>query len=1312
MVDEKLPDLCRAVCGPLSRAELSTHFPAFYQALVAKAGRGGRVDSSFRRGEESLMDFATLKSQFDHSAELREVCARVMAERHAWNGAYSVLPTPERSLSAARYALLRGEGADFANMYEAYKHSCLGGMHPDASLAEFWDRVLGPMWEGVEYLPPGNARDELLAMRAERFMLTPPPPGASPVCTVGLPYLQSLGYSLLRAESAMLLNAPATQLTRREEELRAACRELRRGKWDAAYRSFRRTLGDRVMLPEEVRAIRGVSVLVLACIVAIHVGAPERLVACWVRSARELMIRAQSTVDDAGARDLAHFFDALLMWDALANRGLVLIEIPQNLSALACVPFAMGARRIFSSIAGQITLSRLVESTLQLAAQGQRLLASYAASALVGMPELGEVDQAALRQLLAVDFMPLFPPSTKADSGLNQVSLLMQEMSAPQAGSVYWDIFADAGGYIKRLEARHVRDNVQAAGTKIELSEVLNAFSHSGHDARDAAVVGLLSTLPKANCRSVPMYAAVLEGHPRLRLALRSGGRRLVRVVSRRPVLNVGCGETGLNLYLDKKQFTRIVRGEGHEVSLPYFRPAMQRMVDYLSSGVISIDWRSHEEEVRWLLAQLELSFSLQGEVPAHLRNVRRSDGSLVVRTSPSGQGYRLSILIQHSPQVEVYSEPGQGESVMLLTMADERCCCVQRNIEAEICAAKSLLQSCPTLAEAKEEGRFTRYIASKGELLSALLDLQRSCVPVIWRSFLSDESMVVDDATHAPLEITVPEVGRDWLEIGADLTVNEDLVLSIGQLLEGLEHQEGGFLPLEGGKRYVYLPQPLRNRLYTMGGILRQEHRKYLLPLAAIPAFVSQWEARNLPRPLLERYDMLHECDAIPVPRGLKATLREYQAAGFRWLLARARAGLGACLADDMGLGKTLQVLALLLEQAYAGPSLVVVPLSLCSNWITEAERFAPELKMLSYTPARRGSGKRPALGPGEVLVVSYGQMVANDAYFTEQEWNLIVLDEAQAIKNPDSRRARTACKLRGAARVCLSGTPVENCLVDLWSIMHFLNPSLLGPKSSYVNAGHQAVDRLKRLVAPLILRRTKAEVLPQLPPITEVMIGVEFSPDERALYESCRRLAVARARNCGSPVTLLTELTRLRRICCHAALIQSSYSGSSSKMTAMLDLVKNLRKAGHKALVFSQFTDVLDLAQQALEGAGLSLLRLDGSTPASKRSELVNLFQSGSAQAFLISLKAGGFGLNLTAADYVILLDPWWNPAVEDQAAGRSHRIGQHNPVTVCRLIVRDTVEERVMQMHDAKRMLAESVVSEGAMPLEMLREVLLQS
>ncbi len=448
--------------------------------------------------------------------------------------------------------------------------------------------------------------------------------------------------------------------------------------------------------------------------------------------------------------------------------------------------------------------------------------------------------------------------------------------------------------------------------------------------------------------------------------------------------------------------------------------------------------------------------------------------------------------------------------------------------------------------------------------------------------------------------------------------------------------------------------------------------------------------------------------------PADLQAELRDYQVAGYQWLANLSRWGLGGCLADDMGLGKTVQTLGVLLDRADKGPALIVAPTSVGVNWVRETQRFAPSLIAHLYREHDRDELIQSAAA-GQLVITSYQMMQRDVARFASRQWATLVLDEAQYIKNFQTKTSQAVRQLQvDWCVVALSGTPLENHLGELWSLMRVLCPGLLGSWDRFRERFGEPIeryrdrDRLKALsnvIKPFILRRTKQEVLTELPPRTEVVLTAELSPAERKRYDAARLAALSdltagkgEENDQQKRIRVLAWLTRLRQLSCHPALVDSRWNKSSAKLDLFLSTVEELRENNHRALVFSQFVQHLSLVRAALDKQGVRYQYLDGSTPPARRQEAVDRFQAGEGDLFLISLKAGGTGLNLTAADYVLHLDPWWNPAVEDQATDRAHRIGQLRPVTVYRLVAKDTIEEQILSMHEDKRELLSGVL-EGA-------------
>jgi len=396
-----------------------------------------------------------------------------------------------------------------------------------------------------------------------------------------------------------------------------------------------------------------------------------------------------------------------------------------------------------------------------------------------------------------------------------------------------------------------------------------------------------------------------------------------------------------------------------------------------------------------------------------------------------------------------------------------------------------------------------------------------------------------------------------------------------------------------------------------------------------------------------------------------------------------------------------------MLLRRGADGPALVIAPMSVCFNWEAELHRFAPTLN-----PCMFGAGDRDAffaeLGPRDVVITSYGLLHTEAERLQAVHWNTAILDEAQAIKNTLTKRSQAAMSLTSDFRLIMTGTPIENHLGELWNLFQFINPGLLGSIEQYHQRFALPIERdqnrdvrqqLKRLVQPFLLRRTKTQVLSELPPRIEVTVPVTLSEEETVLYEAARQRAVIQltkdsdAR--GRHVRILAEIMRLRRACCHPSLLLPDCGLPGAKLAAFSETIDELLENKHKALVFSQFVDHLSILRAELDRKGVSYQYLDGSTPMRERKQSVDAFQNGEGDVFLISLRAGGTGLNLTAADYVLHMDPWWNPAVEDQAADRAHRMGQLRPVTIYRFITRGTIEDKILELHATKRDLADSLL-----------------
>jgi hypothetical protein len=509
----------------------------------------------------------------------------------------------------------------------------------------------------------------------------------------------------------------------------------------------------------------------------------------------------------------------------------------------------------------------------------------------------------------------------------------------------------------------------------------------------------------------------------------------------------------------------------------------------------------------------------------------------------------------------------------------------------------------------------------------------------------------------------------------------------------------------LDGGGGWALLPKVwLREHIEALERIIEASKAGGRLPPRLLPEINDICAALGVEVPdyFSKLREGLADIERIPdaaLPSDLSAELRPYQRLGVNWINFLHSHGLGALIADDMGLGKTLQTLC-----ALRGRVLVVCPTSVISSWREQCERFRPGLSLSVYHGARRELGSDSA-----ITVTSYGLLRMDIAALSEVEWDTVVLDEAQMIRNPRSQVAQAAARLKAKYKIALSGTPVENSLDDLWSQCSFLNPGLLGSYSAFqerfadpIAAGD--LDRgleLRRKVAPFILRRMKRDVARDLPPKTEVVVECELSEQERSVYEALLGSAIGDLRGIVSrgegALSALEALLRLRQACCHRGLLPGMAADSSSKVELLIDYLIRSKANGHRALVFSQWTSLLDRIEPHLKSNDLSFVRIDGST--ADRGSVVDSFQSdGGADLMLLSLKAGGVGLTLTAADHVYIVDPWWNPAVEDQAADRAYRIGQRNPVIVHRLVAKDTVEERILKLQESKRGLLSAALGAG--------------
>ena len=681
------------------------------------------------------------------------------------------------------------------------------------------------------------------------------------------------------------------------------------------------------------------------------------------------------------------------------------------------------------------------------------------------------------------------------------------------------------------------------------------------------------------------------------------------------------------------------------------------------------------------------------------------SDSKIRVQLLPMGDSFKAELFAKPFGTHPPYCKPGKGGKTLICNENGEQLQ-VLRNLSDETKNANALMQDIQSLESIEIIDGLIEFDDPLDSL--SLLDIlgnhQDKCV-VEWPE--GERFKIKGTAGFGNLKFNIKsKVG--WFDLQGELKVNEGTVLSIQELLQLSHKSKTRFVELKDGE-FLALSEQLKKQLeelYTFSTSGKDGLQINKFASVALTDFfddVKDLKADKSWKEFQTRIKTVEKTD-IELPNNLQAELRPYQVEGFRWMARIAQWEGGVCLADDMGLGKTLQSLAILLHRASLGSALVVCPVSVVPNWINEVAKFAPTLTVKILTSGNREQILNN-LGPNDLLITSYGILQSEEKSLSKTVFATIVLDEAHAIKNFTTKTSKAAMLLQSPFRVALTGTPIQNHLGEVWNLFNFINPGLLGTQKHFTDTfiktdNEMARKHLKKLIAPFILRRLKSAVLEELPPKIEVVKKITLSDKETAYYEALRRQAIINLESDDSAqgtkhLKALAEITRLRQVCCNVALVDPNQNIGSSKMAVFLEIVGDLTENKHRALVFSQFVTHLSLVRVELDKLGIKYQYLDGSSPMNEREQSVKKFQGGEGDLFLISLKAGGLGLNLTAADYVIHLDPWWNPAIEDQASDRAHRFGQSRPVTVYRLVAENTIEEKIIELHNTKRDLADSLL-----------------
>ncbi len=808
-----------------------------------------------------------------------------------------------------------------------------------------------------------------------------------------------------------------------------------------------------------------------------------------------------------------------------------------------------------------------------------------------------------------------------------------------------------------------------------------------------------------------------IVGHP---LIFTTGNRtQPLEITTRRPQLLIRKSSSGLQLQLDPQpngdHEVVVMKDGAHRLVLVTFTREQLKLAGILD-GVLDVP-KSGEADVLATAKSLSSLLSVQSDVTF-------KDNSADVKAKkipaeprphlhllPFHAGVRAEFFVQPFGEHGPFFAPGQGGENVFAEVLGESVS-TKRDLKRETKLVNEIVAACPSLSKLADDELSAFEFSFADEALELLLEIEplreKGKLIVHWPQ--GQSLKLAGSADTAQLRVRI-ERDKDWFAASGELVVDELMTLDMMQLIDFVSVSPSRFVQVSDG-RFLAITEQLRKRVMELAAYGDRSKTSLRIPQirAAAMMDLDEWCAVKSDKHWKACLKKIRSAGDVvaEVPSTLNAELRDYQIEGFRWLCRLAHWGAGACLADDMGLGKTLQAIALLLHRGATGPALVIAPTSVCFNWEAELQKFAPTLK-----PRIFGAGDREAffkdLGPRDVVITSYGLLNNEAERLQAVQWHTAILDEAQAIKNTMTKRSQAAMSLSADFRLILTGTPIENHLGELWNLFQFINPGLLGSIEQFHERFALPIERdrnpharqnLKRLVQPFLLRRTKTQVLSELPSRTEVTVPVTLPDDEALIYEAARQRAVKELTKKtddprGQHVKILAEIMRLRRACCHPSLLLPECDLPGAKLTAFSETIDELLVNKHKALVFSQFVDHLSILRAELDRKKVKYQYLDGSTPMKERQRSVEAFQNGEGDVFLISLKAGGTGLNLTAADYVLHMDPWWNPAVEDQAADRAHRMGQLRPVTIYRFITRGTIEDKILALHATKRDLADSLL-----------------
>ncbi len=912
----------------------------------------------------------------------------------------------------------------------------------------------------------------------------------------------------------------------------------------------------------------------------------------------------------------------------------------------------------------------------------------------------------------------LVPPEESWQRALSALSALKEaeiaEFKEPKVRLAWFVEFTDGFLTIYPRQQKRKKNGIWPRGRQVSLQRLFNKEDVDFLSKQDQEII---STLKESTVRGVTSYdfdmsrtLPSLIGHPLLFLA--ESPETPVEITAGVPELFVSKLGDRLLLRLTPEigdEPTIAIREDRARFKIIKVTQEHRRIVEIIGSDGLTIP-EDAKDQVLNTLGILSSSVTVHSEIGPPASDVPQvpADPTPVLQLTPVGSGFRLAMLIRPFGSRGPYLQPAYGSHTLIAEINGQKqqTC---RDFDQEKNKCQEVIDGCPLL-DREDHLDYQWQLSDPESCLGFLEELQALEIPARLEWPEGEKLRISSKVDFRNVQMGIKKKGS-WFEVDGSIELDQDKVMDMRQLLQLVQNRQSRFIPLENGQ-FIALSRALRQHLHDFSAVSRHRDEEIALHPLAIHMLDSFQSAGSrldgTPAWDKQRQRIIDAQKLEPaVPSTLQAKLRDYQIEGFRWLSRLAHWGGGACLADDMGLGKTIQALAVILERAGDGPTLVVAPTSVCLNWQAEAEKFAPTLRPVIFGQQDR-KALMADLGPFDLIVASYGLLQQEEDLFANINWQTIILDEAQAIKNMTTKRSKAAMNLQAKFKAITTGTPIENHLGELWNLFNFINPGLLGSLKDFNQNFALPIERhndndkrriLKKILQPFILRRLKSQVLEELPSRTEIVLKVEMSQEEIIFYEALRQESLASITNdastAGRPMKILAAITRLRQASCHPRLVSPVSKIPSAKLKLFAKVIDDLLENNHKALVFSQFVSHLTLIREHLDARGISYQYLDGSTPPQQRQARVEAFQKGEGDLFLISLKAGGVGLNLTAADYVIHMDPWWNPAVEDQASDRAHRIGQIHPVTIYRLVCTHTIEEKILALHRDKKDLADSLL-----------------